>query len=159
MLPFTPTIRSLHCYTSDDASLDSSTMATLIDRLNSPPAQVLHVLQPTSSTITYTVSTRSVPKTLPALAGYYAGILTRFLLGIASLLLLWLKWRVTQAQSSGLLLSALGHDAAERLVKLVEVCQGRYLIPSAFFILFLVFRRNYTGTSCSYPSLSLLLLN
>jgi phosphatidylinositol glycan class H protein len=159
MLPFTPTIRSLHSYSSDDASSDLSIMVTLIDSLNSPPAQVLHVLQPTSSTITYTVSTRSVPKTLPALAGYYAGILMRFLLGVTSALLLWLKWRVTQAQTSGLLLGALGHDAAERLVNLVEVCQRRYLIPSAFFILFLVFRRNYTGTSYSYLLLSLLLLN
>jgi phosphatidylinositol glycan class H protein len=128
-------------------------MLALIDRLNSPPAQTLHVLQPTSSAITYTVSTRRVPKTLPALVGYYAGILTRVLLGITSVLLLWMKLRVTQAQSLDLSLGLLGHDFEKQLVKLAESCQWRYLVPSTLLLLFLVFRRNYTGMSspCSRP--------
>ncbi|KAH6870487.1 GPI-GlcNAc transferase complex, PIG-H component-domain-containing protein [Alternaria rosae] len=122
-------------------------MLTLIDRFNSPPAQTLQVLQPTSSTITYTVSTRSVPKTLPASVAYYAGILTRVLLGITSVLLLWIKWRVTQAQSLDLSLGVLSHEAERQLVKLAEACQWRYLVPSTLLILFLVLRRNYTEES------------
>ena len=129
-------------------------MLKIIDRFNSPPAQTLQVLQPTSSTITYTVSTRSVPKTLPALVAYYAGILTRVLLGIASVLLLWMKWRVTQAQSLDLSLGVLGHETERQLVKLAEACQWRYLVPSTLLILFLVFRRNYTGTSFAVFSAS-----
>lgn len=157
MLPFTPTFRRPYSHLAGDASLNSSTMLILIDRLSSPSAQTLQVLQPTSSTITYTVSTRPIPKTLPALVGYYAGILLRVVLGTTSVLLLWLKWRVTQAQSPDLLLGALGHDTEGELVKLAEACQWRYLVPSTCVILFLVFRRNYTGSSLPYLSLSSLL--
>lgn len=123
-------------------------MLSLIDRLNSPPAQTFQVLQPTSSTITYTVSTRSVPKTLPALVGYYAGILLRILLGIASVLSLWLKFRVTyEAQyDPALTLPKMGYGVEAHFVRLAEACQWRYLVPSACLMLFLVLRRNYTGS-------------
>ncbi|KAJ5064944.1 GPI-GlcNAc transferase complex, PIG-H component-domain-containing protein [Bipolaris maydis] len=93
-------------------------MSSFLHSLASPPAQTLHVLQPTPTTITYTVSTRSVSKTLPAHVGYYAGILV-----------------------------ALGSEGEGQLVKLVETFQWRYLIPSALLTLFLVFRRNYTEES------------
>lgn len=126
----------------------------LIDHLNSPPIQTLQVIQPTSSTITYTVSTRPIPKTVAALVGYYGGICLRVILGVTSMLLLWLKWRVTHAQSLDLLLGALGHDAEGQLVKLAEACQWRYLVPSACLILFLVFRRNYTGKPHPHPYFS-----
>ncbi|KAH6841999.1 GPI-GlcNAc transferase complex, PIG-H component-domain-containing protein [Alternaria alternata] len=124
-------------------------MLTLIDRLNSPPAQTFHVLQPTSSTITYTVSTRPVPKTLPALVGYYAGILLRVSLGVISILSLWLKFCVTnEAQYDPTLrLWKMGHGVEAHLVRLAEACQWRYLIPTACIMLFLVFRRNYTEES------------
>jgi phosphatidylinositol glycan class H protein len=36
------------------------------------------------------------------------------------------------------------------LVKLAESCQWRYLVPSTLLLLFLVFRRNYTGMSSPY---------
>lgn len=124
-------------------------MLTLIDRLNSPPAQTFHVLQPTSSTITYTVSTRPVPKTLPALVGYYAGILLRVSLGFISILSLWSKFCVTnEAQYDPTLrLWKMGHGVEAHLVRLTEACQWRYLIPTACIMLFLVFRRNYTEES------------
>jgi phosphatidylinositol glycan class H protein len=124
-------------------------MLTLIDRLNSPAAQTFHVLQPTSSTITYTVSTRPVPKTLPALVGYYAGILLRVSLGVISILSLWLKFCVTNEAryDPALRLWKMGHGVEAHLVRLAEACQWRYLIPTACIMLFLVFRRNYTGTS------------
>jgi hypothetical protein len=144
-LPFTPTFRCRYSCLRSHASFSSSRMMGLIDRLNSPPVHTLQVIQPTSSTITYTVSTRPIPKTLAALVGYYGGICLRVILGVTSILLLWLKWRATQAQSLDVLLGALGHEAEGQLVKLTEACQWRYLIPSACVILFLVFRRNYTG--------------
>lgn len=153
-LSFTPTFRRLFSSSSSDGSFDSDIMLTLIDRFNSPPAQTLQALQPTSSTITYTVSTRSVPKTLPASVAYYAGILTRVLLGITSVLLLWIKWRVTQAQSLDLSLGVLSHEAERQLVKLAGACQWRYLVPSTLLIFFLALRRNYTGMSLPYSQSS-----
>ncbi|KAG9185417.1 hypothetical protein G6011_07961 [Alternaria panax] len=124
-------------------------MSTLIDRLNSPPAQTFQVLQPTSSTITYTVSTRHVPKTFPALVGYYAGILFRVILGITGILSLWLKFCVThEAQCDPYLtIWKVDNGMQAKFVKLAEACQWRYLAPSAFAVLFLVFRRNYTEES------------
>lgn len=125
-------------------------MSNLLARLTSPPTQTLHVLQPTSSTITYTVSTRSVPRTLPAFIAYYVGILIRISLGIASALLLWVKWHVTNDLSTVLLQEALGSEGEGQVVKMVEACQWRYLIPSTLVVLFLVFRRNYTGTLSAF---------
>ena len=121
-------------------------MSNLLARLTSPPTQTLHVLQPTSSTITYTVSTRSVPKTLPAFIAYYVGILIRISLGLVSTLLLWMKWRVTNDLSMVYLQEALGKEGEGQVVNMVEACQWRYLIPSILVVIFLVFRRNYTGT-------------
>ena len=121
-------------------------MSSLVHRLNSPPAQTLHILQPTSSTITYTVSTRPVPKTLPARVNYYAEILVRVFFGLTSILALWAKWRVWNEQSVGYLTLILGCEGDGRIVKLLEVLQWRYLIPGSWLIVFLVFRRTYTGT-------------
>jgi len=120
-------------------------MSSLVHRLSSPPSQTLHILQPTSSTITYTVSTRPVPKTLAARAGYYAGILVRVLLGLASVLALWVKWWVWNRQSLGYLVEILGSEGEGHVVKMLEGWQWRYLIPGAWLVVFLVFRRTYTG--------------
>ncbi|EUC40491.1 hypothetical protein COCMIDRAFT_30591 [Bipolaris oryzae ATCC 44560] len=122
-------------------------MSSFLHSLTSPPAQTLHVLQPTPATLTYTVSTRSVSKTLPAHVGYYVGILVRIFFGLTSGLLLWMKWQITNKQPMLLLQFALGSEGEGQLVKLVETFQWRYLIPSALLTLFLVFRRNYTEES------------
>ena len=121
-------------------------MSSFLHSLTSPPAQTLHALQPTPATITYTVSTRSVSKTLPAHVGYYVGILVRTFSGLTSGLLLWMKWQITNNQPTLFLQAALSSEGEGQLVKLVESFQWRYLIPSALLTLFLVFRRNYTGT-------------
>ena len=157
VLPFTPTFRRPYYCSSIDAFFNSNTMLSLIDRLNSPPAQTLQVLQPTSSTITYTVSTRPVPKTLPALVGYYAGISLRVVLGVSSLLISWLKLRVTQeAQLGSLILWTMEDNVEAQFVRLAEACPWRYLGPSACIILFLVLHRNYTGGFCTPFSFCLL---
>ena len=120
-------------------------MSSLVHRLNSHPSQTLHILQPTSSTITYTVSTRPVPKTLAARAGYYAGILVRVLLGLASVLALWAKWLVWNKQSLCYFVEILGSEGEGHVVKMLEGWQWRYLVPGAWLVVFLVFRRTYTG--------------
>ncbi|RMZ73765.1 GPI- c transferase complex [Pyrenophora seminiperda CCB06] len=131
-------------------------MSSLIHNLNSPASQTLHILEPTPSTITYTVSTRRVPKTLAARVGYHVGILARVALGLASVLLLWAKWLVwskqqqPQQQSLGYLFQILGSSSEEgqgQMVRLLESWQWRYLVPGAWLVVFLVFRRTYTEES------------
>jgi phosphatidylinositol glycan class H protein len=124
------------------------TMAAFLDKLTSPPAQTLQILQPTSYTITYTVSTRPVPSTLPAKALWYIGILLRVLLGFTTLLALWAKWSITESQSIEYLRAVLGSTEKEaQLIKFIATCSWIYLAPCAAAVLFLVFRRGYTGTS------------
>ncbi|KAF1939495.1 hypothetical protein EJ02DRAFT_256263 [Clathrospora elynae] len=118
-------------------------MSALLQRLTSPPAQTLRTLQPTSSTITYTVSTRHEPNALPAKLGYCVGILLRVLLGLSTVVLLWTKWRVTSERSTSAL-QWVGGIREAQLVKLAENCNWRYIGPSALGVLFLVFRRGYT---------------
>ncbi|OAL45586.1 hypothetical protein IQ07DRAFT_661668 [Pyrenochaeta sp. DS3sAY3a] len=52
-------------------------MLALLQRLTSPPTQTLRILQPTPSTVQYTVSTRSIPQTIPAILGHGLSILVR----------------------------------------------------------------------------------
>lgn len=135
-------------------------MAALLQRLTSPPAQILRTLQPTPSTIQFTVSTRPIPTTFPAIVGYYINIMFRVLLGLTTTLLLWTKWRITFEQSTAILLYVLDTSREAWLLKLAESYQWRYLAPSALVILILVFRRGYIGTLCPFlaynsPNLSL----
>jgi phosphatidylinositol glycan class H protein len=123
-------------------------MANFLSQLTSPPAQTLRILQPTSSTITYTVSSRPVPSTLPAKALHYISILLRVLLGLATILALWAKWFVKDGQSIDYLRAALGSTEKEaQLLKAISAFPCIYLAPSAVGVLLLVFRRGYTGTS------------
>jgi phosphatidylinositol glycan class H protein len=130
-----------------------NTMSTFFHQLTSPPVQTLRTLQPTSSTITYTISTRPVRKTLPAEVGYYTAILFRILLGLSTVLLLWTKWRITYDLSTHNVQQIFGSAQTAQLVQLASQCQWRYLAPFSMIILVLVFRRGYTGT---LPSHSLL---
>ncbi|KAF1848934.1 uncharacterized protein K460DRAFT_330384 [Cucurbitaria berberidis CBS 394.84] len=122
-------------------------MLALLQRLTSPPAQTLYTLQPTHSTIQYTVSTRPITQTIPAILGYIISVLVRVLLGLVTVLSLWTKWRTTLEQPTAPLLWILGSDREVRLFALAHSCQWRYLAPSAFVVLFLVFRRGYTEES------------
>jgi hypothetical protein len=122
-------------------------MANFLSQLTSPPAQTLRILQPTSSTITYTVSSRPVPSTLPAKALLYIGILLRVLLGFATVIALRAKWMIKDAQSIDYLRAALGSTEKEaQLLKAISACPWVYLAPGVAGVLFLVFRRAYTGT-------------
>lgn len=122
-----------------------ATIITILQRLASPPKQTLRTLQPTPSTVSYTVSTRPVPKTLPAILGFYIGIPVRILIGIGTLVVLWTKWRVSTTKSTGLLLWMFGNAGKEQLVKVADMSQWRYLAPGALLVLYLVFHRGYTG--------------
>ncbi|CAO2650132.1 Nn.00g014240.m01.CDS01 [Neocucurbitaria sp. VM-36] len=122
-------------------------MAALLQRLTAPPSQTLRTLQPTPSTVQYTVSTRPIPTTIPAILGFCSKILIRVLVGLATALLLWTKWRITFEQSTATLQNVLGTAREAWLLKLAGSCQWRFLAPSALVILFLVFRRSYTEES------------
>lgn len=119
-------------------------MSSLLHHLASPPAQTLHVLRPTPSTITYTVSTRFVPTTLPAHAAYYVEVIFRIAVGVASGLLLWMKWKTASGAPMLFLQNTLGSEGGQ-LVRILEAFQWRYLIPSTLATMFLILKRNYTG--------------
>ncbi|PSN72241.1 hypothetical protein BS50DRAFT_544675 [Corynespora cassiicola Philippines] len=113
----------------------------------SPPTQTLRILQPTPSTVSFTVSTRAIPKTLPAVLASCLSILTRICLGIFVLLLLWARWRITSSNSPGALAWAIGNAGEAWLVPLLRYIQWRYLAPCALVALWLVFKRGYTEES------------
>lgn len=119
--------------------------------MNSPTSQTLTTFQPTSSTISFTVFTRPVPKTLPALLGFYLSILVRGLIGAFTLVILLLKWRASFEKSTAALQWVFGLVFEAWLVKTTETLQWRYLAPGALLTLWLVFRRGYTGNDASHP--------
>ncbi|KAF2025686.1 hypothetical protein EK21DRAFT_75783 [Setomelanomma holmii] len=95
-------------------------MRAFLQRLFSPPTQHLRVLKPTPSTACYTVSTRSIPTTLPGtLAHHLPSILNRLLDTIDN-------WH---------------------FVSVLEPLQWPYLAPSALLLLYLALRRNHTEES------------
>lgn len=125
----------------------SIAMRELLRELTAPPKQLLRTLQPTPTTVLYTVSTRPRPHTLLARAAVYVGTLVRILVGLATALVLWVKCRYEVSRTEYTLLHILGRLRTDQLLVFVDECQWRYLVPIALVIFFLVFRRNYTGTS------------
>lgn len=122
------------------------TMLALLRRFTSPPAQTLTTFQPTPSTISFSVSTRPVPKTLPALLRFYVSVLVRIIAGIAALTALWTKWRIDNSKETVMLGQLLGYAVETWLVQIVQATQWRYLAPGALATLWAVVRRGYTGT-------------
>lgn len=120
----------------------------LLARLTAPPNQTLHTLAPTPSTVSFTVSTRPVPATLAAKLGHYVGLLTRLLVGLCILALLWVKWSLGygSSRSTEALLWVLGGPQTARLLKAVGGLAWVYAGPAAVAVLFVVLRRGYTGT-------------
>jgi phosphatidylinositol glycan class H protein len=130
-------------------------MRDLLQRLTAPPAQHLRVLQPTGATVSYTVSTRTLPKTLPARLAQYIGIILRTVTSLSAAILLLLKWRLTEYEKMpSVLIRLLDPIKDMQLLQLVETWQWTYLVPSALVVMFLALRRGYTG-SFLHSSLSL----
>ncbi|KAH9875577.1 hypothetical protein IAQ61_003041 [Plenodomus lingam] len=122
-------------------------MSAILKRFTCPPAQTLRTLQPTPSTIQYTVSTRRVADTFPSILSHYSGIALRFVVGLIAVLILWTKYHTAYEPASALLRWTLNTAWETHLIALVHRCQWRYLAPLSLFLLFLVFRRNYTEES------------
>lgn len=126
-------------------------MLQLLQRLTSPPEHTLTELRPTSSTVQYTVSTRTAPTTLPQWMKYYVFILLRIVVGISALLALALKW----VDDSGypphagpwkwICDTIFGAHQAWAM-QIIKAMQWGYLIPCVLFVIYLVLRRGYTGT-------------
>ncbi|KAF2634490.1 hypothetical protein P280DRAFT_474600 [Massarina eburnea CBS 473.64] len=132
-----------------------TTLITILTRLASPPPQTLHTHQPTSSTVTYTVTTRPALTGLCAKLGFYVGISARVVLGMVAVLVVCLKWCV----SLGIGISVLGAFWGEggergmrRIMKLIEITDGTYIIPLAILVLFLACKRNYKEESLTIIS-------
>jgi phosphatidylinositol glycan class H protein len=120
-------------------------MLRLIARLTSPPSQTLRTLKPTPSTVSFTVSTRPERKTVSAVLKHWIGVLVRILVGICVVFILWVKWRVSNVQSTDVLLWILGGPQAALMLQVAGRCQWTYLVPGALAVLFTVLRRGYTG--------------
>lgn len=128
-------------------------MRKLLEELTAPPAQILRTLQPTPYTVSYTVSTRAIPGTVLARLAQHVDTVLRILVGLATVLFLWVKWCTTYNKSlypySTVPVAVILRDW--HLDTVISACQWLYLLPSTLMILYLVLRRNYTGR---YPALS-----
>lgn len=139
-------MRFIHCKLP--MSIDHAPTITM--SLHSSPSQTLTVLHPTSSTVSFTVSTRPVPKTLTAILGFYLSIFVRCLAGTIILVVLWAKWQIGPRNSTDAFLWVVGDASEAWLLKSVEPLQWRYLAPGAVFVFWFVFRRGYTGKFSFY---------
>ena len=119
----------------------------LLARLTAPPTQSLLTLQPTPSTVSFTVSTRPVPSTVAATLRCYVGLLARLVLGLSTLFAVWVRWRISRGQDANMLLWALGGPQTLSLLKTLGGIGWQYIGPGACVVLVLVLRRGYTGTS------------
>jgi phosphatidylinositol glycan class H protein len=121
-------------------------MSVFLQRLTAPPAQTLHTLQPSPYTVSYTVSTCPVPKTIFASVASYVGLLLRIILGSSAALLLWLASRIQAIRTEYIVEGILGRLKTHQLLGFVDKCEWMYLAPCVLGVLVLVIRRNYTGT-------------
>ncbi|KAH7412306.1 GPI-GlcNAc transferase complex, PIG-H component-domain-containing protein [Phaeosphaeria sp. MPI-PUGE-AT-0046c] len=122
-------------------------MRDLLQRLSAPPKQTLRILQPTPYTVSYTVSTRPVPRTVLARVTSFIGFLLRVTAGLSTTLLLWLSSGIRHEQTEHVLLHVLSQHHLDQLYAIVTKCQWMYLGPCALVIFIIVFRRNYTEES------------
>jgi phosphatidylinositol glycan class H protein len=121
-------------------------MRALLQRLSAPPAQTLQTVKPTPFTVSYTVSTRPVPRTVAAKIAGYGGLLVRILAGLSTALFVGIAARIAPGQITlDLLYYVLGHQGTWQVLGYADTCPWKYMVPCAFVVFFLVFRRNYTG--------------
>jgi hypothetical protein len=120
-------------------------MRAFLQELTAPPAQTLQTLQPTPTTVSYTISTRPIPRSVTAVLVRYIGILVRLVAGLAVALLLRLKWIATDKMLSSYQKRRLGPIEELPPDSFATALQWRYLAPAALVVLFLVLKRNYTG--------------
>lgn len=128
-------------------------MLQLLQRFTSPPVQTLTTLQPTPSTVRFTVSTRPVPRTVFALLGYYVSILFRVVFGALALFTLLVKWELRSGRQRVLHI-ILGTGGEAWITQWLQDLRWRYLIPVVSVILYLVLRRGYTGMLSIFPPAS-----
>ncbi|KAF2654412.1 hypothetical protein K491DRAFT_693836 [Lophiostoma macrostomum CBS 122681] len=121
-------------------------MLQLLQRLTSPPTQRLTTLQPTPSTVGFTVSTRPVPETLPALLQYYISILLRLITGVCAIAVLLLKWKPDITRNP---LSAIFGLWVEQFVaaEVAGSLRWRYVVPAVAAVWYAILRRGYTEES------------
>ena len=126
-------------------------MSSLPRQLASPPGLRFNVLQPTPSSVRFTVSTRPVPKTLVGVVWRYVSIALRALVGLCTAVLLWTKWRITVEKPTTVLQWAVGRAREAALLELVAAWPWLYVAPAALIAFLPVFRKGYTGRLNSTP--------
>ncbi|KAJ4991564.1 GPI-GlcNAc transferase complex [Stagonosporopsis vannaccii] len=119
----------------------------LLASLAAPPTQTLHTLRPTPSTISFTVSTRPVRTSLAAKLLHHVGLLTRMLLGLSTLAVVWTKHQLSRGVAPPVLLWALGGPQTTWVLRAIAGVGWLYMIPGALVALYLVLRRGYTEES------------
>lgn len=124
-----------------NSSSAASAGAFLYISMFPPNKSHLSILRPSPTTVSFTVSTRSSYHSLPSQALYHFLLILRFLILAATIVIL---------------ASKLVHPTPpflETLSVRVTLIPWSYLAPAIFIILFVVFRRFYTG---NIPPLHLL---
>jgi hypothetical protein len=139
-----------HLDDEDDRPMTMIALLQLLQRLNSPPKQTLTVLQPTPSTVQFTVSTRPVPKGLPALISYYVSMLFRMLIGGVAIAAIVAKWQIHSAGYARVDAFAAWSDAW--IGDVTARAQWRFLLPAVVTVMYLVLRRSYTGMDLATPA-------
>lgn len=131
------------------------TMREYLQDLTAPPAQTLRTLRPTPTAVSYIVSTRPVPTTIAAQILRYISVLLRVAVLLATLSLLWAKWHIPDERASHIEAWIVHILKDKQLDTFIESCQWSYLVPCTLVVVFLVFKRNYTGpASGNYPPCS-----
>ncbi|KAH4257163.1 phosphatidylinositol N-acetylglucosaminyltransferase [Parastagonospora nodorum] len=123
------------------------TMQDFLRRITAPPAQILRTVQPTPYTVSYTVSTRPVPRKLHARLASYVSVFFRVTVGLATAFVVWIVSGLDLPRAEIPLLYVLGRLRTEQLLESASRCQWMYTAPCALVIFALVFRRNYIEES------------
>ncbi|KAF2673363.1 hypothetical protein BT63DRAFT_451406 [Microthyrium microscopicum] len=113
------------------------------------PICTLRKLEPTPTTVSFTVSTRAPIETLQARLIHYGFLAVRFLLVAQVLLVLWTKWDSTMVHSNQATIPQWLSDTptGQWAAMLANAAAVRYLVPICVFSMWILVRREYTEES------------
>ena len=112
------------------------------------PICSLRIQQPTSTTISFIVSTRPPLDTWHARLLHYCLLLVRLIIGSFVFLALWTEWELLSSENGvtfPLPLWIRGSIPGQTASMIAVSIQAKYLIPVAIAVLWVIVRRGYTG--------------
>jgi phosphatidylinositol N-acetylglucosaminyltransferase subunit H len=115
--------------------------------MTNPPCS-LRTLRPTTTTVSYIVSTRTPRDSLWSRLVHWTALFLRILIICQILLVLWFKWNVVfhNAKSDTIPPWMSGSPFGQVAELLVTAFPGPYLVPIAIFCIWILVKRGYTGT-------------